>query len=220
MEKYEKRCEDLIYDLIKCLRKWGLWYQPTTIFFKNNVYSACCENDCINGFRDLKYVNVSHEQISSEPKCFVANYYNSNRSHDELVPYDIRIEFNAELVDLYGCGFYEVNLNRIAYEKRLEIIERHPELMEEYNADVESMIENPDWYPEIPSVLEFDSADEFIEFRDNYFDEMRIVYIKELDKSVTMDNSAEAEICEIILDADMHYFVNGGEMFIGEDIAL
>lgn len=220
MEEYENRCEDLIYKLIKILKKWGLWHKPAAFYFKNNIYSACWENDCINGFRDLKCVNVSTEQISTEPRCFIANYYDSNRNHDELVSYDIRLEFNTELVNLYGCGFYDVSLNRIAYEKRLEIIERHPELMEEYNDDVESMIENPDWYPEIPSILEFDSADEFMEFRDNYFDELRIKYIKELDKNVTMENNAEAEICEIIIDAGMHYFTKGGEMFIGKDIRI
>lgn len=213
-----QKYEDLIYKMIIYFKEWGLWYEPAAFYFNGKKYAACQKDECVNSFRNLKFANVSVGEGTTDNNYYAANYYKSNREYDELVPYEIRLEFNSGMVDLYEFGMYGVELRDLSLDKQLMVVKCHPELMEGFEDDADYMAANPDEYPDFPKSWEFDSADEFMGFRDIYIDELRREYIKELDKSVTMDNDAEAEICEIIIDAGMHYFEAGTVMYIGKDV--
>ena len=196
--------EDFIYDMVHLFRNWGVW-KEIKILCGDKVYKTCEENE--GCFRDISYVTVL--EMSEREKDFKTRWPEKC---------EMFVEFNGPLNNLFEFGILETNLEDLPLSKKDEAYRKKKALQEQFQDeyDVEEIMIYPEAY-DIPSELEFDSADEYRTFVESEMDRLEQDFIANLSGTVEYDNELEAELCMLCGDYELSYKFTGDGLYIGPD---
>lgn len=129
---------------------------------------------------------------------------------------------NESFNDLFDFGVPETDLSDVSLAKREEAYQNNEEFQQEFHEqydieDIELIEPCPDNYYGLPSILEFDSADEHRAFIEDELDREEKDFIQHLHGNIIYDNELEVLIGKLLYKYGLSYDFVGDGMYIGHD---
>jgi len=166
---------------------------------------------------------MEYEKFVTELTKYIKSYglWDSAVSFSKVNDYEIRMECSGRLIDLFTFGLYGTHLQDLSFDLRYYYVTDDDKLMEDFETLLDDLKRSPQFFDDVPDELDFDSADEYMEYRDEYIEQMRMDYINEKDGIVEIFEEPRNEIIEIAAKYKLNCKYDCGELiFRRNDVFL
>jgi len=198
--------DEFIYKMIKLLMSWGTWNDSIELFFGGHKYLPC--DNGAGKYKDLNNVMVT--EMAEEEIAWSEGWPEGT---------EININLNGQLVNMFDSGILVTDLGDMSFYNRTDEYLIRSELQDEFRDtyDREEIMIRPEDF-DLPSELEFDSADEYAKFIETEIERAEQEYIRDLSGEVECDNILEVEIAELCNRYELSYIVQDANLLIGHEI--